>query len=108
GVVLGQGEDGSRGGGDQFVELGFDLAAGLGIKLVGVFLVAAAQRKFARRRMRQIDDVGGLEVDLEPVDGTRELLGDVVAMAGARGPGRKCREQRERGGKQARSAKLSS
>ena len=62
---------------------------------------------FGRRRMRQIDDVGGLEIDLEPVNRIRQLLGGIVAAVGTGGDcecGGKC----QHGGKQDRSAKLSS
>jgi hypothetical protein len=57
--------------------------------------------------VRQIDDVGGLEVDLEPVDLAGELLGDIVAAIGT---GRRGREGRQRqcACEQDRSAKLSS
>jgi hypothetical protein len=37
----------------------------------------------SRRRMGEIDDVGGLEVYLEPVEVVGELFGDVVAPIGA-------------------------
>src|SRR5262249_496548 len=61
----------------------------LGIELVGIGLPlrATAERQFLRRRVGEIDDVGGLEVDLQPVDAARELLGDVVALVRTGGGG---------------------
>jgi hypothetical protein len=57
--------------------------------------------------MREIDDVGGLEVYPESVELAGELFGDVVAAVGA---GRRGREggQRKCCREQHRSAKLSS
>ena len=41
--------------------------------------------------MRQVDGIGRLEVDLQLVDGVRQLLGAVVAAVGAGRSGGECR-----------------
>src|SRR5579863_6107649 len=58
--------------------------------------------------MRQIDDVGGRNADLQAVDLALELVGDVAAAVGPRRLGGECAKYRKRRGEQDRSARASS
>ena len=85
---------------------GFGLRSALGVELDGIVAAAAAERQLLRRRMRQIDHVAGIDADLDAVDLVLQFLGGILAAVG---PRRRCAErgeQRQRGGKQGRSAKL--
>lgn len=86
GVVLRYREDDRGRGGDQIIELRRRLAVALGVELVGIVLSlrAAAERQLLRRRVGEVDDVAGLEVDLQPVDAASELFCDVIALVRAR------------------------
>src|SRR6202035_4401627 len=100
-VALGQGENDGGSAGDEVDEFRLRFAAvGLGVEFVGKVAAGTAERKLLGLRVRQVDDVGGGDADVQAIDLVFELGRDIVTAIGARGGGagdgqRHGREQHE-------------